>query len=287
MRNDIGMSTIGQRIAGLASLRTTLQPQAPTAPASSAGAAATASATNFADSLADQLGALSATGSAGASGTGGGTGGWQMLTGADLGPGVGLQQGASLLTPSQGTVPGLLTGPHPGGCACSTHGQGAAVSGVGAGTGGVGAADHDGHVHTPPVLDRSGPPAELQAYGNGRIPADALAPLGVGDHRLWAPAGRAFTDMLAAAQADGITIGINSSYRSYEGQVEMVERYGLYSQGGRAAAPGTSNHGWGLSVDLSLDDAAQDWMRANAADYGFVEDVPREPWHWTFAASSY
>jgi LAS superfamily LD-carboxypeptidase LdcB len=51
-----------------------------------------------------------------------------------------------------------------------------------------------------------------------------------------------------------------------------------------AATPGTSNHGWGLSVDLDLDATAQAWMRQNGARYGFVEDVPREPWHWTFRA---
>jgi LAS superfamily LD-carboxypeptidase LdcB len=25
-----------------------------------------------------------------------------------------------------------------------------------------------------------------------------------------------------------------------------------------------------------------DWMRANAYRFGFVEAVPREPWHWEF-----
>ncbi|QGG97136.1 hypothetical protein GH723_14760 [Actinomarinicola tropica] len=57
---------------------------------------------------------------------------------------------------------------------------------------------------------------------------------------------------------------------------------GLYSQGGLAATPGTSNHGWGLSVDLDLNPASEAWMKANAPRFGFVEDVPREPWHWTY-----
>jgi hypothetical protein len=128
------------------------------------------------------------------------------------------------------------------------------------------------------------PPAELVAYGNGRIPAEALTPIGVGNHRLYGPAAEAFQQLLSDAAAAGIEIGVTDSYRSYDSQVDLARRKGLYSQGGLAATPGTSNHGWGLSVDLDLDATAQAWMRQNGARYGFVEDVPREPWHWTFRA---
>lgn len=126
------------------------------------------------------------------------------------------------------------------------------------------------------------PPAELAAHGNGRIPASALVPIGHGDHRLHAPAARAFERLEAAAAADGVSIGVTDSYRSLDAQVRLAEEKGLYSQGGLAAEPGTSAHGWGLALDLDLDDAAQAWMRANAWRHGFVEDTPREPWHWTY-----
>jgi LAS superfamily LD-carboxypeptidase LdcB len=129
------------------------------------------------------------------------------------------------------------------------------------------------------------PPPELAQYGNGRIPAAALVEIGRGGHRLYGPAAQAFQVMEAAAAADGVTFGVTDSYRSYEEQVDLVERKGLYSEGGLAARPGTSDHGWGLSLDLDLDSTAQAWMRANGARYGFVEDVPREPWHWTFQRS--
>jgi hypothetical protein len=129
---------------------------------------------------------------------------------------------------------------------------------------------------------RLAPPPELKKYGNGRIPEAALQPIGVGSHRLWAPAAAAFTSMKADARAAGVDIGVTDSYRSYDQQVDLARRKGLYSQGGLAATPGTSNHGWGLSLDLDLNSRAQSWMRANADRYGFVEDVPREPWHWTF-----
>ena len=126
------------------------------------------------------------------------------------------------------------------------------------------------------------PPAALRAYGNGKIPAGALAEIGVGDHRLYGPAAANFKQLRAAAAADGVTIGVTDSYRSYDQQVDLARRKGLYSQGGLAATPGTSNHGWGLALDLDLDAKAQQWMRVNGKQYGFVEDVPREPWHWTY-----
>jgi D-alanyl-D-alanine carboxypeptidase len=121
------------------------------------------------------------------------------------------------------------------------------------------------------------------AWPNGRVPAHVLTPIsGSGDHRLAGPAAPAFEKMAAAAARDGVSFGVNDSYRSFDSQVELARRKGLYSQGGLAATPGTSQHGWGLAVDLDLDPKAQAWMRANGPTFGFHEDVPREPWHWTF-----
>ena len=128
----------------------------------------------------------------------------------------------------------------------------------------------------------AGYPAPLIQYGNGKIPTDALTPIGRGNHRLSAPAAAAFRDLEAAARRDGVTFGVTDSYRSYEQQVDLAQRKGLYSEGGLAARPGTSDHGVGLSLDLDLTPKAQAWMRANAGRFGYSEDVPREPWHWTF-----
>jgi len=132
------------------------------------------------------------------------------------------------------------------------------------------------------VRNADGVPADLARYGNGRIPADALATVGSTGHRLWAPAAQAFEQLLAAARRDGVQIGITDSYRSYEAQVDVAARKGLYSQGGLAAVPGTSPHGWGLALDLGLSDRAQAWMRSHAGQFGFEEDTPREPWHWVY-----
>ena len=124
-----------------------------------------------------------------------------------------------------------------------------------------------------------------ERYDNGRIPAGALSEVGSTGHRLAAPAAAAMEGLLRAARQDGVTIGITDSYRGYDEQVDLARRKGLYAQGGLAAAPGTSDHGWGLAVDLDLDARAQAWMRANAGRFGFAENTPREPWHWKFTAA--
>ncbi len=138
----------------------------------------------------------------------------------------------------------------------------------------------------PGQYGRLDPPVDLLPFGNGRVPIDALTPIGQGDHRLWGPAATAFGRLRAAARADGVELGVTSSYRDLPTQVRLAAEKGLYMQGGLSALPGTSPHGWGLSVDLDLDAPAQHWMRTNAWRFGFVEDVPREPWHWTFRPAS-
>lgn len=134
----------------------------------------------------------------------------------------------------------------------------------------------------PGQYGRLQPPAELLALGNGRVPPARLATIGHGDHRLHGPAALAFQRMEQAAGAEGVSFGVIASYRDLPSQQRIAQEKGLYSEGGLAAVPGTSNHGWGLSVDLDLDPRAQDWMSQNGWRFGFVEDVPREPWHWTY-----
>jgi LAS superfamily LD-carboxypeptidase LdcB len=151
-----------------------------------------------------------------------------------------------------------------------------AVKAGGAGTTGAAAADRTYK------LNSKGIPTELAAYGNGKIPANALEKVGGTGHKLWAPAAESLTNLIADARKDGVKIGITDSYRSYSEQVDVARRKGLYSQGGLAAKPGTSEHGWGMATDLDLNNKAQAWMRANGEKYGFVENVPREPWHWAY-----
>ena len=135
-------------------------------------------------------------------------------------------------------------------------------------------------------VNGDGIPTDLAAYGNGRVPSSALQEVGATGHRLWEPAAKQLTRLIQDARRAGVDIGITDSYRSYDAQVDVARRKGLYSQGGLAAVPGTSDHGWGMAVDLDLDSQAQAWMRAHGAEYGFHEDTPREPWHWGFEPPS-
>ena len=132
------------------------------------------------------------------------------------------------------------------------------------------------------LLNANGIPKAYASYGNGHIPESALSAINGSNERIWGPAAEQLNRLLADAKAAGVTIGITDGYRSYDSQVRVAKEKGLYSEGGLAAKPGTSQHGWGLAVDLSLDANAQAWMRQHAKDYGFIENVPREPWHWEF-----
>ncbi len=123
---------------------------------------------------------------------------------------------------------------------------------------------------------------DLSQFGNGQIPEQLLAPLPGTDERMAPEAASAFTAMTRAAAADDISLEVNDGYRPLHDQERLADELGLYHEGGLAAVPGTSNHGLGISIDLDLDADAQRWMQANAGRFGFVNDVPREPWHWTF-----
>jgi D-alanyl-D-alanine carboxypeptidase len=129
-------------------------------------------------------------------------------------------------------------------------------------------------------------------YTNGGLPAAALCAL---------PFARGREVRSDAAVA---LIGLNAAYRGHFGQNlcltdsyrSLAQQYAVKaSRGGFAATPGTSEHGWGLAVDLcggveSYSSPQHLWLLANAPDFGW--DSPKwahpdgalpEPWHWEFA----
>jgi len=127
---------------------------------------------------------------------------------------------------------------------------------------------------------------------NGEIPKDQLAsipapPDSSQNHKLNPVAAKAYSEMVIAAKADGIVWGITDSYRNLETQKNLVKKKGLYSEGGLAAKPGTSNHGWGSAVDLKVKKGSPEhkWLVNNASRFGF-STIPREPWHWEHKESA-
>ena len=119
---------------------------------------------------------------------------------------------------------------------------------------------------------------------NGQLIDTSLSPI-EGGHRLNRIAADAYDEMKSAAEKDGISWNITDSYRDYEDQVKVAAKKGLYKEGGLAATPGTSNHGWGSALDLKLGSEAQSWLNKNASKFGF-SSIAREPWHWEHKESA-
>ncbi|WP_349827678.1 D-alanyl-D-alanine carboxypeptidase family protein [Brevibacterium litoralis] len=128
-------------------------------------------------------------------------------------------------------------------------------------------------------------------HENGRIPQDALCRLASAPgHYLRCDAARAFESLDAAfRERFGYSISVTDAYRDYATQVILKQRKGRF-----AATPGTSNHGWGLALDLGsginrFGTAQHEWMRTHAGSFGWVHpswagqggSLP-EAWHWEF-----
>ena len=110
--------------------------------------------------------------------------------------------------------------------------------------------------------------------------------------------------MMDQAKTDGVTLYIESAYRSFNTQEVLKERYRFTYGAGTAnqfsADQGYSEHQLGTTVDFittgtgGLLDGfdrtpAYSWLVAHAYQYGFVLSYPKnnvyytfEPWHWRF-----
>jgi murein DD-endopeptidase MepM/ murein hydrolase activator NlpD len=127
-------------------------------------------------------------------------------------------------------------------------------------------------------------------FSNGMIPASELCGIPAAGHMLRCDAATAYQALMQAYQREfGRTLCITDSYRSYASQVTLYAK-----KPSLAALPGTSNHGWGVAVDLCggiqrFGTTQHKWMLAHAPTYGWV--LPRwarptgsrpEPWHWEY-----
>lgn len=125
-------------------------------------------------------------------------------------------------------------------------------------------------------------------YDNGKLPESITCPILDGGHKIRCEAVPAFIALNAAYKgAFGQDICITDSYRSYEAQVDVKRR-----KPGLAAVPGTSNHGWGLAMDLcggiqTFGTPQHEWMSKNAQRFGwFHPDWAKangskpEAWHF-------
>jgi D-alanyl-D-alanine carboxypeptidase len=140
-----------------------------------------------------------------------------------------------------------------------------------------------------PAATCDGRPVGSQA--NGFLDPSTLCPLSYAPgHKLSAPAAAAFNRLTEHAKATtGSPLCVGDSYRPYGEQVAVYR-----AKPGLAAVPGTSNHGWGLALDMScgverFGSVPHEWMKANAPQFGWVNpDWARqggskpEAWHWEY-----
>lgn len=137
-------------------------------------------------------------------------------------------------------------------------------------------------------------------FPNGRIPRSALCSLWANrNHYLRADAAAKFDALSKAFTAQfGVKPCMTDSYRSLEAQISVARR-----KPGLAAVPGTSNHGWGMALDLCEpgtqhaprpwpgSEKYHTWMRANSEKYGWIHPLwAREngsrPEKWHFECNS-
>jgi D-alanyl-D-alanine carboxypeptidase len=146
------------------------------------------------------------------------------------------------------------------------------------------------------VVDKARPLAPLDYAPTDLVPV-------AGGYELRAEAAQAMSDMLAAAAAQGLSLSVQSAYRSYDRQVgvfrNQVSRFGETRAEIQVARPGFSEHQTGLGADVGgggcdiescfATTAEGEWVAAQGHEYGYVVRYPDgkqgvtgfkyEPWH--------
>lgn len=121
---------------------------------------------------------------------------------------------------------------------------------------------------------------------NGRLPASTLGAIPGG--RLEKAAAASWLRLRAEiGNKTGVWICPTSSRTAYRTYAEQLYFWALYTsgRGALAARPGTSNHGWGLAVDVPTTTMAR-LINQYGANFGWQKrwsDAPSEWWHFKYA----
>ena len=124
----------------------------------------------------------------------------------------------------------------------------------------------------------------MPTYINGELDEAADLQNGLNGGRFVKGAAEAWDRMVRDAAGAGVTLapGRGGSYRDVGEQERLSDKYKA-GKGNLAAEPGTSDHGWGLAIDIDEDQSgAVEWLRAYGARHGWSETVSGEPWHWAY-----
>lgn len=142
-------------------------------------------------------------------------------------------------------------------------------------------------------------PKDLAKIANGKLPQRLLAPAH-GGGQLHHIAAAAWKKLVEAAAKDGVELDNVGAYRTYDQQVSLFkDRYQATPNGSKttrrwngityylkqgkapSATPGTSNHGWGLAIDVANIGSGKrlEWLLKNAPQMGWSWEMQEEPWH--------
>jgi D-alanyl-D-alanine carboxypeptidase len=135
----------------------------------------------------------------------------------------------------------------------------------------------------------------LDWQSNGQIDEQYLCTLWDGKTEIRADAAVSLALLNERYRAQfGTDICMTDGYRSYGAQAALRAR-----KPGLAARAGTSEHGFGLAVDMcggvETAGAAYWWLMENADEFGFENPAwaqrggsgPYEPWHWEYVAGQW
>lgn len=146
---------------------------------------------------------------------------------------------------------------------------------------------------------------------DGYEPSDLTlltVPTAYGDVYMKAEAAQAMSNMIAAANAEGVYPVVTTAYRDYAFQETLyngyVESDGVEAADTYSSRPGYSDHQTGLAADISCESngyslntefentAEGQWLAQHAHEYGFVMRYPNgkeavtgytyEPWHFRY-----
>lgn len=113
------------------------------------------------------------------------------------------------------------------------------------------------------------------------MPAAIPVPVKVGVALLAPGAASSYARMIRAGMPES---GFHNSFRTRAEQERRWKQY-LNGTGNLAARPGTSNHEFGVAMDVNTGSAMQKWLVANGKRFGWIRDVSNEPWHFHFIAA--
>jgi hypothetical protein len=142
---------------------------------------------------------------------------------------------------------------------------------------------------------------------NGEIPSELLFPVSIGNSTVYFEenAAKSWDKLVKLYKQShgGKCFTVNEGYRPYTNTVEYYED-SVHKKKKTAAAPGTSQHGWGLALDIDMTQDLYDWLKKNGKSLNIIHpswaSVNKsnkktqetkinnmfESWHWEYSGPS-